>query len=145
MSVVGGQQGGWVGEVAEEGRAELVCSTSLKAALDRDWDQQLQKDEALTLVLQVLHTVDAWVQQLDDPEDKAVADPVLAIAKQVEEQDVQISEEGKASLVKGVAKDRRISVEDSEMRHGSKSRSVLGDGYKRHAQHYLVRGIIRAI
>lgn len=52
-----------------------------------------------------------------------MADPVLAIAKQVEEQDVQISEEGKASLVKGVAKDRRISVEDSEMRHGRKSRA----------------------
>src|SRR5260370_31103030 len=121
MSVVGGQQGGWVGEVAEEGRAEVVCSTRLKAALDRDWDQQLQKDEALTLVLQVLHTVDAWVQQLDDPEDKAVADPVLAIAKHVEEQYVQISEEGKARLCNGDAKHRRISLEHSEMRHGTKS------------------------
>jgi hypothetical protein len=28
----------------------LVCGSSLKAALDRDWDQQVQKDEALALV-----------------------------------------------------------------------------------------------
>ncbi len=92
----------------------------------------MQKDQALALVLQVLHTVEAWVQQLPDQEDQAVADPVLAIAKQVQEQDVQSSEEGKVSLIKGVAKDRRISVEDGQMRHGRKSRSVRVDGYKRH-------------
>src|SRR5437764_10921648 len=132
-------------EVAQEAGAELVCSTSLKAALDRDWDQQLQKDEALGLVLHVLQTVDAWVQQLIDPEDKAVADPLLAIAKQVEEQDVQSSEGGKVSLVKGVAKDRRISVEDGQMRHGRKSRSVRVDGYKRHVLHDLDTGLIRAV
>jgi len=117
----------------------------LKAALDRDWDQQVQKDEALTLVFQVLHTVDAWVQQLIDQEDKAVAEPILAIARQVEKQDVQMSEEGKVSLVKGVPKDRRRSREDSEMRHGRKSRSVRVDGYKRHVLHDLDSGLIRAV
>jgi IS5 family transposase len=101
--------------------------------------------EALALVLQVLNTVDAWVKTLTDEEDKAVADPVLAIAKQVEAQDVQISEEGKVSLVKGVAKDRRISVEDGQMRHGRKSRSVRVDGYKRHVLHDLDTGLIRAV
>ena len=132
-------------EVAQEAGADLVCSTSLKAALHRDWDQQLQKDEALALVLQVLRTVDTWVQQLSDPEDKAVAEPVLTIAKQVEKQDVEISEEGKVSLIKGVAKDRRISVEDGQMRHGRKSRSVRVDGYKRHVLHDLDSGLIRAV
>jgi Transposase DDE domain/Transposase domain (DUF772) len=145
MRVVAGQQGKEVAEVASEAGAELVCGSSLKAALDRDWDQQMQKDEALVLVLQVLHTVDAWVQRLTDAEDKAVADPVLAIAKQVQEQDVQIGEEGKVSLIKGVAKDRRISVEDSEMRHGRKSRSVRVDGYKRHVCHDLDTGLICAV
>src|SRR2546421_1932103 len=132
-------------EVAQEAGAELVCSTSLKAALDRDWDQQVQKDEALALVLHVLQTVDTWVQQLIDPEDKAVAEPILAIAKQVEKQDVESSEEGKVSLIKGVAKDRRISVEDGQMRHGRKSRSVRVDGYKRHVLHDLDTGLIRAV
>ncbi|GHO80140.1 IS1182 family transposase [Ktedonobacter sp. SOSP1-85] len=145
MRVVAGQQGRELAEVASEAGAELVCGSSLKAALDRDWDQQVQKDEALILVLQVLRTVDAWVQRLNDQEDKAVAEPILAIAKQVEEQDVQMSEEGKVSLVKGVAKDRRISVKDSEMRHGRKSRSVRVDGYKRHVLHDLDTGLIRAV
>jgi hypothetical protein len=97
------------------------------------------------LVLQVLRTVETWVQQLSDPEDKAVAEPVLAIAKQVEQQDVESSEEGKVRLIKGVAKDRRISVEDGQMRHGRKSRSVRVDGYKRHVLHDLDSGLIRAV
>ncbi len=102
IRVVADQQERELADVASEAGAELVCGSSLKTVLDRDWDQQQEKDEALALVLQVLHTVEAWVQQLADQEDKAVADPILAIAKQVEMQDVQISEEGKVSLVKGV-------------------------------------------
>ncbi len=48
MRVVADQQGRELAEVAKEAGAELVCDTSLKAALDHDWDQQLQKDEALS-------------------------------------------------------------------------------------------------
>jgi IS5 family transposase len=44
-----------------------------------------------------------------------------------------------------VAKDRRISVEDGQMRHGRKSRSVRVDGYKRHVLHDLDTGLIRAV
>ncbi len=47
--------------------------------------------------------------------------------------------------MKGVAKDRRISVEDGQMRHGRKSRSVRVDGYKRHVLHDLESGLIRAV
>jgi hypothetical protein len=102
-------------EVATEAGASLVCESSLKAALDRDWDQQPEKDEALTLVLNVLRAVESWVQTLQQ-EDVLLAQPSLSIAQQVEVQDVQVDEKGKASLIKGVAKDRRISVEDSQMR-----------------------------
>jgi Transposase DDE domain/Transposase domain (DUF772) len=145
MRVVADQQGRDLAEVALEAGAELVCGTSLKVALDRDWDQQLQKDEALTLVLQVLQTVETWVQTLTEQEEKATAQKVLDSAKQVQEQDVQVDEKGKASLIKGVAKDRRISVEDGQMRHGRKSRSVRVDGYKRHVLHDLDSGLIRAV
>jgi hypothetical protein len=145
MRVVAGQQGRELTEVAKEAGAELVCSTSLKAALDRDWDQQLQKDEALELVLQVLSTVQTWVETLTDPEEKAAAQQGIKIAEQVRGQDVQVNKQGKASLVKGVAKDRRISVEDGQMRHGRKSRSARVDGYKRHVCHDLDTGLIRAV
>src|SRR5437588_10947338 len=57
MRVVADQQGRELGEVAQEAGAELVCGQSLKAAWDGDGDQQLQKEEALGLVLNVLQTV----------------------------------------------------------------------------------------
>jgi hypothetical protein len=61
------------------------------------------------------------------------------------EQDVEPDEKGKPRLIKGVAKNRRISIEDAEMRHGRKSRSVRVDGYKRHVLHDLDSGLIRAV
>ena len=46
---------------------------------------------------------------------------------------------------RGVAKDRRIGVEDAEMRHGRKSRSVLFDGFKRHVLRDLDTGLVPAV
>lgn len=43
---------------------------------------------------------------------------------------------------RGVAKDRRISVEESEMRHGRKSSSRRFDGYKRHLGVDLDTGLV---
>ena len=134
MRVVADQQGRELVQVAKEAGGELVCATSLKAALDRDWDQQSVREEALDLVLQVLRAVETWVQTL--PQEEAdLAQPPLAIAQQVEVQDVETSEDGKFHLIKGVAKDRRISVADVEMRHRRKSRSVRVDGDIRHVLH----------
>lgn len=122
----------------------MVCGTSLKATLDRDWDQPGQREEALNLVLKVLQTVETWVQTLHQDEVE-LAEPSLEIARQVKEQNVQIDENGKASLIKGVAKDRHISIEDAEMCHGRKSRSVRVDGSKPHVLHDLDTGLIRAV
>ena len=122
----------------------MVCGTSLKVALDRDWDQLGQREEALGLVLKVLQMVETWGETL--PQNEAeLAQPSLSIARQVEAQNVEVDEKGKVSLIKGVAKDRRISIEDAEMRHGRKSRSVRVDGYKRHVLHDLDTGLIRAV
>jgi Transposase DDE domain/Transposase domain (DUF772) len=144
MRVVADQQGRELVDVAKEAGAEVVCETSLKAALDRDWDQVGQREEALSLIVQVLQAVETWVQSLPQEEVELVQPP-LEVAQQVKEQDVQVDEQGKASLIKGVAKDRRISVEDSQMRHGRKSRSVRVDGYKRHVLHDLDTDLIRAV
>jgi hypothetical protein len=144
MQVVAEQQGQDLVEVGKEAGAEMVCATSLKAALDRDWDRLTEREEALTLVLNVLHVVEIWVQTLPQEEAELVQ-PSLEVARQVSQQDVEVNEQGKASLIKGVAKDRRISIEDAEMRHGRKSRSVCVDGYKRHVLHDLDTGLIRAV
>ncbi len=44
----------------------------------------------------------------------------------------------------GVAKDRRISIEDGEMRHGRKSSSKRIDGFKRHIAKDIDSGVIDA-
>ncbi len=144
IRLVADQQERELVEVGQEAGAEVVCGSSLKATLDCDWDQPGQREDALSLVLNVLQVVENWVQTLPHDETELV-EPPLEIARQVKEQDVQVNEAGKASLIKGVAKDRRISVEDGQMRHGRKSRSVRVDGYKRHVLHDLDTGLIRAV
>ena len=68
----------------------------------------------------------------------------MAAARQVRDQDVDLAGPTPA-LRRGVAKDRRISVEDAQMRHGRKSRSVLFDGYKRHVLRDLDTGLVPAV
>src|SRR5215467_14967639 len=75
--------------------------------------------------------------------EQAAAEAV-AVARQVRDQDVDLA--GPAPVLRqGVAKDRRISVEDSQMRHGRKSRSVRFDGYKRHVLRDLDTGLVTAV
>jgi transposase len=65
-------------------------------------------------------------------------------ARRVRDQDVDLSGPAPA-LRRGVARDRRISIEDSDMRHGRKSRSVLSGGYKRHVLRDLDTGLVPAV
>jgi transposase len=75
--------------------------------------------------------------------DQAAATAVGA-ARQVRDQDVDLTGPAPA-LRRGVAKDRRISVGDAQMRHGRKSRSVLFDGYKRHVLTDLDSDLVTAV
>ena len=144
LRLVAKQRGEMAADVGREAGAEMVCGSSMKAVLDRDWDQVMQREEALELLVQMLQAVESWVQTLE-PEERELAEPALETATVVKEQNVKPDKDGKARLIKGVAKDRRISIEDAEMRHGRKSRSVRVDGYKRHVLHDLGSGLIRAV
>jgi Transposase DDE domain/Transposase domain (DUF772) len=135
-----GQAAGTAIVAAQAGVPQLAAS-SLKAALDRDWDDPAARDEALAEVLGLLGRVEAFVAgQLGDQ----AAAAAVAAARQVRDQDVDLGGPAPA-LRRGVAKDRRISVEDAQMRHGRKSRSVLFDGYKRHVLRDLDTGLVPAV
>jgi transposase len=135
-----GQAAGIPAVAAQAGVPQLGAS-SLKAALDRDWDDPAARDQALAEVLGFLDQVEAFVAGQFGDEAAAAA---VAVARQVRDQDVDL--DGPApSLRRGVAKDRRISVEDPRMRHGRKSRSVLFDGYKRHVLRDLDTGLVPAV
>jgi IS5 family transposase len=69
----------------------------------------------------------------------------VAVAPQVRAQDVTLTPHGTPTLRQGVAADRRISVEDGEMRQERKSRSLRVDGYKRHGLRDLDSGLIVAV
>jgi hypothetical protein len=145
VSVIAAERERELAEVAKEAKAELVCGSSLKATLDCDWDRAEQKAQALSEVLSVLQTVEQWFERLDQGDQHPQAERYLNVARLVKEQDVKEEEYGKVTLIEGVAKDRRISVEDEQMRHGRKSRSVRVDGYKRHVLHDLDTGLVRAV
>jgi transposase len=135
-----GQAAGTAVVAAQAGVPELAAS-SLKAALDRDWDDPAARDLALAKVVGLLDQVEAFIAGRGGERAAAAA---VAVARQVRDQDVDRS--GPApSLRAGVAKDRRISVEDAQMRHGRKSRSALFDGYKRHVLRDLDTGLIPAV
>lgn len=59
LSVVAEQRGRDLAEVGHEAGADLVGGTSLKATLDRDWDQQGQRFFSLPLVLHTFRSGDA--------------------------------------------------------------------------------------
>jgi hypothetical protein len=135
-----GQAAGTAVVAARAGVPQLAAS-SLTAALDLDWDDLAARDAALAQVLGLLDQVAAFVAGQAGGEAAAVA---VATAVQVRDQDVDLSGPAPA-LRHGVARDRRISAGDSEMRHGRKSRSVLFDGYKRHVLRDLDTGLIPAV
>ena len=145
VSVIAAERERELTDVAKEAKAELVCESSLKMALDCDWDQSGQKVQALSQVLSMLQMVEQWFQSLAQEDQLPQAEYYLNVAKQVKMQDVEKGEDGKETLVEGVAKDRRISIEDEQMRHGRKSRSVRVDGYKRHVLHDLDSGLVPAV
>jgi transposase len=135
-----GQAEGTAVLAARAGAPQLAAS-SLKAALDADWDHPAAAGQALSQVLGLLDQVEAFIAGAAGG-DAAAA--LLATARQVRDQDVDLTGPAPA-LRRGVAKDRRISVEDGQMRHGRKSRSVLFDGYKRHVLRDLDTGLVPAV
>ena len=85
------------------------------------------------------------MQSQSDCDEFEVAQQTLDVARVIESQNVTFDSQGVPSLSKGVAKDRRISIEDPDMRHGRKSRSKKIDGYKRHILKDLESGVVFAV
>jgi len=146
VGMIARHQGREVAQVtAVAGAPVLGAATSLKAALDLDWDDPASLPWALGVVLAALRDIEAYVgQQPASPAQEAAA-VAVAVATQVAAQDVTADAAGRPRLRQGVARDRRISVEDGQMRHGRKSASQLVDGYKRHVGRDLDSGLVRAV
>ena len=124
---------------------ELLTEDSLKAALDLNWDDPTERSYALFVILNALDTIESSVEKKTDSQQLKPVKETLEVARIVQTQDVTINSLGQPILKTGVAKDRRISIEDADMRHGRKSRSQRFNGYKRHVLRDLDIGVVRAV
>lgn len=122
--------------ILEEAGLVLVGHSSLKAALDLDWGQPKAREQALRLVLEEVGRWKTWLEQhqrlsADMPPLKDVMDTITQITTQDTEPDPE-GGPGSKCIKKHVAPDRRISIEDADMRHGRKSSAKTFNGFKEH-------------
>ena len=122
--------------ILEEAGLVLVGHSSLKAALDLDWGQPKAREQALRLVLEEVDRWKKWLEQHqrlveEVPPLKDVMDTIAQIVTQDTEPDPDGGPGGKR-IKKHVAPDRRISIEDADMRHGRKSSAKTFNGFKEH-------------
>jgi hypothetical protein len=146
VGVIARQQGRGLRAMAEEAGASLVAGPSSKAALALAWDAPSAQQHALPRRLDELQAV---AHGLDtQPAPAAVAPQVaarLAGAEQGRTHDLTAAPKGTPTRRQGVAAERRSSVEDAARRQGRKSRSLLGDGSKRHGLCALDARLIVAV
>lgn len=132
--------------VCREARAPLLAESSVKRALDLDWSDPEQKASAARVLAMQLGSLQEWIvanlkQELKKPPLKED----LETLAQLIQQDLEPDPGGGGMKIRdGVAPDRRVSVEDKEMRHGRKSKSKRFNGYKRHIATDLDSSLILA-
>lgn len=121
-------------EVCRQAGIPLLLSTSVKKALDRDWSDVHQKNEAIDVLAKQVLSLERWIErELSEKVEQPPLDALLTILRELMDQDLEPDPDSDGLRIKkGVAEERRISVVDGQMRHGRKSKSQLIDGYKRH-------------
>jgi hypothetical protein len=130
-------------EICRKAGIPLLLSTSIKAGLDIDWSDPAQKVKAIQTVERQVASLVRWVEKHLDDGIEAPLKQYLEAVTAIRDQDLE-TKEGGVQIRQGVTPDRRISIEDSEMRHGRKSRSKRFDGFKEHIALDLDVGAILA-
>lgn len=112
----------------------LATGQSIKRAIDAEWSDPEQKADAVRMLVEQLDSLEAWIrEQLPDAVDSPPLAEHLQTLRQLRDQDLEPDPSGGGSRIRrGVAPERRVSVEDGDMRHGRKSKSKRFNGYKRH-------------
>jgi hypothetical protein len=114
---------------------ELVGQSSLKAALDLDWGAPTARASGLRLVLEEVERWKNWLEQQRLAAQESPIQEVLETIEQIVAQDTEPDPEGGPGarrIKQHVAPDRRISIEDADMRHGRKSSAKTFNGFKEH-------------
>lgn len=120
--------------VCREAGCPLLLASSTKAGLDLDWSDPDDKATAIPRLIEQLTRLERWIaSRLPGELTRPPLDEHLATLHQIIGQDLEPDPEGGGMKIRQeVAEDRRISVEDKEMRHGRKTKTKSFNGYKRH-------------
>lgn len=106
--------------------------SSIKGQADIDWNDKRQKNELLRQIVcdgkRLLSLAAESVNNRPEQADRIATDSVLL--QRLIQQDVEEVAEGGCKIKEGTEKDRVISVNDQEMRHGRKSASHRFNGHK---------------
>ena len=123
----------------------LLLAPSIKAGLDINWSDREQKANAIDRLAREVDALVEWIEtKQPHVATEAAIEPYIQAIHDVEEQDLESTADGTMQIRTGVAKDRRVSIEDPEMRHGRKSKSKRFNGYKEHLAADLTTGLILA-
>jgi hypothetical protein len=132
-------------DVAREAGATLFIGSSVKRALDLEWSDREQKNTAIVTLVEQLDRLQAWIEHnLGEHTAQPPLSEHLETLRQLREQDLEPDPDGKPRIRRGVVEDRRVSVSDSQMRHGRKSDTKLFNGYKEHLAADLDLGLVLA-
>jgi hypothetical protein len=129
--------------IAQQARIPVALSGSTKAALDRDWSDPEQRGGSLVELVAQIDSLHQWLDRAHLAEDQIIA-PYVEAVEQVLSQDTEQDAHGHIRIIRGVAEDRRVSIEDPEMRHGRKSKTKRFNGYKQHIATDLDTALILA-
>jgi Transposase DDE domain/Transposase domain (DUF772) len=137
---------GWTDEkVCRQAGIPLLRESSIKRALDIDWNDAVEKAAAIKSFSRQLDSLQSWIaghlpEELVKPPLKEHVETLV----QIRTQDLEPDPHGGSRIREGVAEDRRVSIEDQAMRHGRKSKSKRFNGFKRHIAADVDRGLILA-
>jgi hypothetical protein len=127
---------GWtVDKVARQAGIPALLETSVKKALDTEWSDPDAKNEALNALVAQLDSLDEWLRcRLPDEVEKPPLKEHVDTLAQIRGQDLDPdpNDGSRVRIREGVAAERRVSIEDPDMRHGRKSKTKRFNGYKRH-------------
>ena len=138
---------GWTDErVCTQAGIPLLVESSIKRALDIDWDDAVEKAEAIKTLVRQLDALQAWIaRRLPEEVAKPPLKKQVETLVQIRTQDLEPDpKRGGWRIRDGVAEDRRVSIADADMRHGRKSKSKRFNGFKRHLAADVDRGLILA-
>ena len=113
-------------EICHRAGIPLLLHSSVKAGLDVNWSDPEEKERALEKLVGQVTSLHDWIEEqhlnLEEP-----IRPYIEAVAQIHKQDLEEDARG-VRIRQGVAADRRVSIEDAEMRHGRKSKSKRFNG-----------------